>query len=123
MKKILIVDDDPNVTELLKAKLVAARGFNVVTAQGGREGLRLAETELPDLMLCDIDMPGMDGGAVAAEMSKRDTTKGIPILFVSSLVTPEDAAHGAKAGSRPLVSKRTQLPDLLKKIDEMLMMA
>src|SRR5579883_1362173 len=98
MKKILIVDDDPNVRDLLKAKLVAVGGFDIVTATGGREGVRLAEKERPDLVLCDIDMPDMDGGAVADEISSRSTTKQIPLIFVSALVTPEEAAKGATAG-------------------------
>jgi CheY-like chemotaxis protein len=120
MKKILIADDDPTVRDFLKTKLNSSGRFTVFTAGGGKEAFRMAETERPDLVLCDVDMPDMDGGAVAAEMAGRNTTKHIPIIFVSGLVTPEEVASGASAGRWPVMSKRSQFPDLLKLIDEVL---
>jgi len=120
MKKILIADDDRAVLDLLQTKLKALGRFIVVTARGGREALRVAETERPDLLLCDIDMPDMDGGAVAAEMSGRNSTKNIPIIFVSGLVTPADVAAGAISGSSRVMSKRSPFQDLLKTIDTVL---
>jgi len=113
MKKILVADDDRAARDLLQAKLKSSGRFTVVTAAGGKEALRIAETERPDLLVCDIDMPDMDGGAVAAEMFGRNTTKNIPIIFVSGLVTPPDVAAGATSGRMPF-------QDLLKTIDTVL---
>src|SRR5262245_30790757 len=120
MKKILIADDDRAVRDLLQTKLNSSGRFTVITAAGGKEALRVAETERPDLLLCDIDMPDMDGSAVTAEMSGRSTTKHIPIIFVSGLVTPDEVAQGASSGPLPVMSKRSQFQDLLKTIDEVL---
>src|SRR5262245_27381436 len=120
MQTILIVDDDPAVRTVLRARLDGTGRFTVFTADGGSEGLRMAEKERPHLILCDIDMPDMDGGTVAREMAARNATKQIPIIFISSLVTPEEAAAGATAGRWPVMSKRSQFPDLLNKIDDVL---
>jgi CheY-like chemotaxis protein len=120
MKKILVADDDRAIRDLLQTKLKGAGRFDVITAAGGKEAVRVAETERPDLLLCDIDMPDMDGGAVAAELSGRSTTKHIPIIFVSGLVTPEEVAAGASSGRLPVMSKRSSFQDLLKTIDAVL---
>jgi CheY-like chemotaxis protein len=120
MRKILVVDDDPAVRDVFKTKLESAGGFLIVIATGGKEGVRLAETELPDIILCDIDMPDMDGGTVAAEIGRSVKAKHIPIIFVSSIITPEEAAAGAMAGRWPVLSKRSPFSAVLKKVEDVL---
>jgi len=120
MKKILVVDDDADVAKLLKSKLEAANRYTVVSAVGGRVGVALAQSEHPDLVLCDIDMPDMDGGEVANVMATKDATKNTPIIFLSSLISSEEEQKGAKAGRWPVVSKESPVQALIKRIDQTL---
>jgi len=117
MKTVLIVDDVPEVTTLLKAQLERTERFKVITANGGKEGLRLANSMKPDLVVSDIDMPDLDGGAFAAAMSGAEATKGIPLVFLSTLVTPRDE-H--KTMRWPMVSKSSPVDVLIAAIDKAL---
>ena len=118
MKKILVIDDDADVAKLLKAKLEAMNRFTVVFAAGGKIAMALAQTERPDLVLCDIDMPDMDGGAVANEMAAKDATRSIPIIFLSSLISDEEGRKGQKSGRWPILSKQSPIEELVKNIDK-----
>ena len=120
MKKILVVDDDADVAKLLKSKLEAANRYSVVSAVGGRVGVALAQSERPDLVLCDIDMPDLDGGEVANAMATKETTKDTPIIFLSSLISTEEEKKGAKSGRWPVVSKESPVEALIKRIDQTL---
>ena len=117
MKTVLIVDDVPEVTTLLKAQLERTQRFKVITANGGKEGLRLAGTMQPDIVISDIDMPDLDGGAFAAAMSDGEATKRIPLVFLSSLVQPRDE-H--KTMRWPMVSKSSPVDVLIAAIDRAL---
>jgi len=118
MITVLVVDDVPDVTALLKRKLEATGRFRVVSANSGAEALRVAAEARPAVVVCDIDMPGMDGGTVAAELGEREGTRGTPVIFLSTLVTPEDA--GSDAGRRPVVSKQSPVDELVRTIDQVL---
>jgi len=120
MKTVLVVDDVPEVTRLLKGKIERTGRFTVIAAGGGKEALRLAEQVKPDIVVCDIDMPDMDGAALAASMSTRETTKHIPLIFLSSLATPQDEQRGAASGRWPIVSKQSPIDQLIKRIDDTL---
>ena len=117
MKTVLLIDDVPDVTTLLKAQLERTQRFSVITANSGKEGLRLAGTLKPDIVVSDIDMPGLDGGALAAAMTTGESTKGIPLVFLSSLVTPRDE-H--KMMRYPMVSKDSPVDVLIAAIDKAL---
>ena len=118
MKKVLVVDDDPDVGRAMRAKLQGR--YAVVVATSGREALRMAEAGQPDLVLCDIDMPEMDGIALTEALSAGEKTKHLPVIFLSALVTRDDADRGASAGTRPMLSKNSPLPDLVSAIDQAL---
>ena len=104
----------------LRAKLEGAQKYAVLVATNGADALRLAQAERPDLMLCDIDMPGMDGVAISEAMAGNDATKRIPLIFLSALVTPADMRRGVTAGDRPMLSKHTSVQDLVDRIDKVL---
>ena len=114
MKTVLLVDDVPAVTTLLRAQLERTQRFKVVVANGGKEALRLARTAKPDLIVSDIDMPDLDGGALAAALGQDNATKGIPLVFLSSLVTPRDEN---KPSRFPMVSKSSPVEVLIAAID------
>ena len=118
MLKVMVVDDDPDICKLLKAKLEATKQYTVLIADDGWEALRVAEKEKPDVVLCDIDMPDMDGVSVAHAMEKKDATKSIPFVFLSSLVTPKDVSRGVRAEKWAMLSKQSPMPDLIKGIED-----
>ena len=119
-KKVLVVDDDPTVVSLIKSQLERGKRFTVLEAHNGKDALELAEKQQPDVVLCDIDMPNMDGGAVANALDKNKATHGIPIIFLSAMSTPEDMKRSASAGGGkwPMLSKASPLNDLIDAIEK-----
>jgi CheY-like chemotaxis protein len=118
-KKILVVDDDADVAKLLKSKLDALARYEVMTATGGKIAWALVQSGQPDLVLCDIDMPDMDGPAVSAAMSEKEATRNIPVIFLSSLISAQEQSKQT-SGRWPVISKESPFSDLVKRIDEML---
>ncbi|HVZ43888.1 MAG TPA: response regulator [Ramlibacter sp.] len=115
-KKILIVDDDPAVLALLVTKIGSR--YYVVTSSDSSKALEMARHELPDAILCDIDMPGLTGGDVAAQLKADPKTAGIPLVYLTSMVSPEETKDmGGLVGGRPGVSKRAPLAELVRVID------
>lgn len=89
MKKILIVDDEPDVLEVLGKRLLGA-GYQVIKAQSGQEAITKARNELPNLIVLDIIMPDMDGGHVANVLKEDESTKDIPVVFLTCLYTKQE---------------------------------
>jgi len=115
MITVLVVDDDPTVVRLLKTKIEKDKRFTVTVAHGGKEALDLIAKDAPNVLLCDIDMPEMDGIAVANTLAANTTTKRIPVIFLSSMVTPEDVKDGVTAGGGkwPMISKSSTMKELI----------
>jgi CheY-like chemotaxis protein len=120
MAKILVVDDEKNIVNLLY-DILSKEGFEVLTATDGKDCLSLTEKELPDLVLLDVMMPGMDGGEVAQNLLGNEKTKNIPIIFLTSIVTEKEVieSKGHIAG-RLFISKFSDNNELIKKIKEVL---
>ncbi|MFQ5990005.1 MAG: response regulator [Candidatus Methylomirabilales bacterium] len=108
---ILVVDDDPAVRELLGEGL-AQRGYRVLTAPDGAEGLRLARMEQPTLVIADVLMPGLNGWELCRQVREDPTLTGIPFLFLSSVSDPSDRAHGLALGADDYVPKPVNLREL-----------
>lgn len=120
-RKILLVDDDEALLDIMQSRLLALGRFEVVAVNRAREVLaRLAEIR-PDLIVSDIDMPGMDGGSLAAALRAREAGKGIPILFLSSMISlaESDAGHG-HVGAWPMLSKKTPFEKVLARIEQLI---
>ncbi|MFH1359866.1 MAG: response regulator [Candidatus Omnitrophota bacterium] len=81
-KKILIIDDDPNMIETLTKWLIVS-GRNVISALNADAGLKMAHEELPDLILSDLLMPGIDGVQLTKKLKECNATKDIPIIFTT----------------------------------------
>jgi serine/threonine protein kinase len=114
-KKILLVDDDPAVTDYLQLKL--SKTYNVLTTNKPTTVLTLAGQEKPDLILCDIDMPDMDGGDVARALSTTEQTRRIPILYLTSIISKEESyALKGQIGGRPGMSKHSPIDEILARI-------
>lgn len=96
MIKVLLIDDEADFCELLKANLEEAGEFEVLTTANSQEGLKLARIEHPDVILLDILMPGMDGGMVAEVLKRDSSTSNIPIIFLTAIVTANEIGRSGK---------------------------
>ncbi|MEW6092331.1 MAG: response regulator [Chloroflexota bacterium] len=93
--KVLAIDDDPAMTELLNL-LLAAHGFNVKTANTGEEGVKLIREYAPEVVILDLMMPGMNGWQVCSEVRRFSS---VPILILSALDNPGHVASALDAGA------------------------
>ena len=98
MNKILIVEDEETISSMYKASMSKA-GFEVVLANDGKEGLKIATESKPNLILLDIMMPKMDGFAVLEKLKSDDSTKNIPVVMLTNLGQSEDKEKGRKLGA------------------------
>ena len=114
--KILLIDDDDAVVAYLVAKL--SRYFEVVSTIDPAKAVVLARVERPHVILCDIDMPEMGGGEVTAALADDPETAGIPVIYLTALVSPQETRDlQGTVGGRPGVSKRAPLSELMAAID------
>lgn len=119
MKKILVIEDEKSVRENILTLLIE-EGYNVLTSSNGDDGINFAKKELPDLIICDIMMPGKDGYAVLKELSKHKPTKTIPFIFLTAKVERADLRHGMELGADDYLFKPFRLDELLKSIESRL---
>jgi CheY-like chemotaxis protein len=118
-RKILIVDDDEAVLDYLQVTL--EERYDLVSTNAPENVLGLARQNHPDLILCDIDMPEMDGGDVSAALYKDPTLRAIPVLFLTGLATPADLKRSkGQLGGRPAVSKNAPEAELVARIEALL---
>ena len=105
MYKILIIDDQRNVLSLY-SRILGLAGYEVLTASGAKEGIDLAISAQPELILLDVMMPSIDGPAAPALMSENDSTKHIPVIFLTSLLTENEAQEAqGLIGGHEFISK------------------
>jgi len=117
-KTILLIDDDETVLGYLVPKL--SKYYEVLSTTDPRQASVLARTQLPDVILCDIDMPEMTGGDVAAMLASDTATSRIPLMYLTDLVSPEETRDlGGQVGGRPGVAKRAPLSELVRRIEEL----
>ena len=118
-KKILLVDDDAEILALLRLQL-QKDGRDVVITTHPSMVARLVREEKPDLIVCDINMEELSGGEVARELAGDDATRGIPFLFLSSLVTEAESDADGHIGEFAMISKSASRPKILARISSML---
>ena len=115
-KKILIVDDEPGIVRLLALRL-KAKGYEIVEACDGLQCLMVAKEEIPDLILLDIKMPLMNGITAFEEILKQETTKEIPVVFMTSYPTSKIKDQVLKMGAKGCISKPFISVDFEQTID------
>ena len=117
---ILIVEDIPNVLELLEVTL-RFKGYPVITARNGEEALEALQRERPALIITDILMPKMDGFAFAQRLRTNPLTSQIPLIFLSATyVTPEDKIFALNLGAVRFIEKPIDTEEFLLTIAEIL---
>jgi CheY-like chemotaxis protein len=112
-KRILVIEDNPVNLELL-TDLLEAFGFTVLAAHGGAQGIELVRQEKLDLIICDIQMPGMDGYEVAAYLKRDPMLRRIPLVAVTALAMVGDREKVLAAGFDGYIDKPIS-PELFKK--------
>lgn len=116
MARILVVDDSP--TEMFRFKeILTKNGFDVIEASNGADGVTLAQAELPDLVLMDVVMPGVNGFQATRQIARGETTKHIPVLIVSTKDQDTDRVWGKRQGAIDYLTKpidESQLISLIK---------
>ena len=116
MSKVLIIEDEKPILESIKEYL-QVEGYECLTAPSGTEGINIAKKELPDIILCDIKMPGISGHQVLKDLRDDPRTSFIPLIFVSALVDQEDLRTGMVLGADDYITKPFQPEDLLGSIE------
>ena len=115
--KILIVDDVVSNVLLLKILLTNEK-FQVCTANNGMTCIEMAKKEHPDLILLDVMMPDINGFDTAVVLKKDDTTKDIPIIFLTALNTPQDLVHGFQVGASDFLTKPFNKEELVMRVTQ-----
>lgn len=116
MKRILIIDDNMQLRENTEALLELA-GYQVKTAASGREGVNLAQKFNPDLILCDIMMPHMDGYDVLKEVRSKENSAGTPFIFLTALAQKDEVRKGMNMGADDYITKPFEDDELIDAIE------
>ena len=122
MARILIVDDSPTETHLMKG-ILRGNGHEVLEATSGEEGVAIAGKELPDMVLMDVVMPGLNGFQATRQISKDNKTNHIPVVIVTTKNQETDRVWGKRQGAKGYLVKPVQEHLLLDTINEVLAQA
>ncbi|MEO5599356.1 MAG: response regulator [Cyclobacteriaceae bacterium] len=116
MKKILLIEDNPDVRENT-SEILSLANYDVVVAENGKIGVDLAQRINPDLIICDIMMPALDGYGVLHILSKNESTAGIPFIFLTAKTEKSDIRKGMNLGADDYLTKPFDDTDLLNAIE------
>lgn len=112
---ILVVDDTPDLIEVLKRRL-SSWGYRVLSARSGEEGIQIAAEQQPQLILLDVMMPKMKGREVCAHLKSDPKTKDIPVIFLTALELPDHVKAGLELGAEDYIVKPFEMNDLKERI-------
>ena len=115
VKKILVVDDSPTERHFL-VELLSKNGYQVITAESGEDGIAKAKAELPDLVLMDVVMPGLNGYQATRTLTRDVATKNIPVIVCTSKGQETDKIWGLRQGAQDYMVKPLNGEELLAKI-------
>lgn len=121
MRKILLIDDELDFCHFVKLNLEKTGCYEVLVATDGPQGLKLAKDQKPDLILLDILMPGMNGSEVAENLLLNNSTKDIPIIFVTAIARKKEVEeHYGNIGGRTFLAKPVTPEELIDNIERIL---
>lgn len=119
MKRILIIEDNKEVRENL-SEILELYGYAVELAADGKEGVKKALDAPPDLVLCDVMMPELDGYGVLQILSQRDRTSGVPFIFLTAKTSREDMRRGMNLGADDYLTKPIYKDELIHVVEQRL---
>ncbi len=116
MNKILIVEDNEMNRDMLSRRLTR-RGYEIVVAQDGQEGLDKMRSEMPDLVLMDMGLPVLDGWQATSQAKASDDISGIPVIALTAHALEQDRVKAMEAGADDYDTKPVNLSRLIEKIE------
>jgi CheY-like chemotaxis protein len=119
MPKILLVEDNEMNRDMLSRRLIR-KGYDVVIAVDGAQGVVMAASEAPDLILMDMSLPVMDGQTATRVIKATEETRGIPVIALTAMAMVGDRENALGAGCDDYDTKPVELPRLLEKIEALL---
>jgi len=114
---VLLVDDDLETLELV-GTVLERNGYTILAARSGAKALEIAHKEIPDLILLDVMMPGMDGYEVLNRLKGDEATATIPVVIFSARNQIDDQLQGLEAGAEDYIPKPVQVQDLVKSLEK-----
>jgi signal transduction histidine kinase len=112
MAKVLVIDDSPDINELI-GETLKINGYNVLVAEDGLSGVQLAQQHLPDLILCDVNMPQLDGYATLTALRQHNTTATIPFIFLTGIADKTNIRQGMELGADDYITKPFTIGELM----------
>lgn len=119
MARVLVVDDSPTESKYV-SDILTRNGHEVITAESGEEGVSTARQEMPDLVVMDIVMPGLNGFQATRQLSKASDTSHIPVIILTSKNQDTDRLWGERQGAKGYLTKPVDEKLLLKTIKQIL---
>lgn len=119
IRRVLLVDDEPDVRLVARLSLERIGNWKVAVASSGIEALQLLQGELPDVILLDVMMPEMDGPTTLQQLRGQPRTAAIPVIFFTAKSQPQDIARFMGLGARGVITKPVdplQLPGLIRRL-------
>lgn len=116
MTRILLIEDNTEVRENI-VEILELSQYEVLAAENGKVGVKLAQSGNPDLIICDIMMPEMDGYGVLHALSKNDTTAAIPFIFLTAKADRADLRKGMEMGADDYITKPFDDIELLNAVE------
>lgn len=115
MKKVLIIEDEDDIRELID-QVLSLEGYNVAGAENGMIGIEKAKAILPDIILCDINMPNLNGFEVLDLLRKESSTATIPFIFLSARTDQKSTRNGMNLGADDYLYKPFSIDELKQSI-------
>lgn len=115
MTKILVIEDELAVREII-VEMLCAEKFDVIHAADGQAGVQLAQAHSPDLIICDIMMPNLDGYGVLTALRQQTSTAIIPFIFLTAKISKEDSRQGMELGADDYLTKPFTRDELLQAV-------
>lgn len=115
---ILYIEDNPANLRLMEAVIERLPDLTMLSAHNAELGLSMAQSVLPDIILMDINLPGMDGISALGKLREDDKTKGIPVIAISAAAMPNEIERAKAAGFEKYITKPINVPEVLKAINQ-----
>lgn len=119
LNSILIIEDEEDILEILKISIEHASNLQLSYAMDGREGLKRANIEKPDMILLDVLMPGMNGLELMDELNKNEILKEIPVIFITSRVQRSEMTEYKKKGAIGVIEKPFAPLEIVSRINSL----
>ena len=118
-KKILVIEDNPHMRENI-SEILELADYQVFSAENGKVGVEMAQKFIPDIIICDIMMPELNGYGVLHLLGKKDSTSRIPFIFLTAKTDRDDLRKGMNLGADDYITKPFDEADLLDAIESRL---